>query len=219
MVILIFFMASAAFMGDEWFLRAAIPFEFGRGTATDRAADPLEIPPDRLEVVMETDGAGRTLVSFLEIAGGSIEQFERRVGAFPRSAETANLEVVIKAAPGVPYREVIRVHSALDRAGVVKIGVSVKQAPAPGGDRRIAGVADAVSVCTNTARFRSTCSGLPARAWRPERVTRRAAKPAWGSARRATQSRTSKTVPGRTISRLHRPARPGLARRDRPGGP
>ncbi|MBX3385597.1 MAG: biopolymer transporter ExbD [Phycisphaeraceae bacterium] len=132
MVILIFFMASAAFMGDEWFLRAAIPFEFGRGTATDRAADPLEIPPDRLEVVMETDGAGRTLVSFLEIAGGSIEQFERRVGAFPRSAETANLEVVIKAAPGVPYREVIRVHSALDRAGVVKIGVSVKQAPAPG---------------------------------------------------------------------------------------
>ncbi len=131
MVILIFFMVSAAFMGDEWFLRAAIPFEFGRGGSPDKANDPLELPPDRVEVVLETDGVGRTLVTFLNLSGASVEQFEERVNAFPRGPETANLEVVIKAAAAVPYRDVIRAHSALDRAGVVKVGVSVKQAPRP----------------------------------------------------------------------------------------
>ncbi len=132
MVILIFFMVSAAFMGDEWFLRAAIPFESGRGSSVLKPNDPLEIPPDRVEALLETDGQGGTLVTFLDVNAGSIEQFEERVRAFPRSVETAKLEVVIKAAAAVPYRDVIRAHSALDRAGVVKIGVSVKQATKPG---------------------------------------------------------------------------------------
>lgn len=129
MVILIFFMVSAAFMGDEWFLRAAIPFEAGRGSALDRPNDPMELPPDQVDVVLTTDGAGRTLVTFLSLNNASMEEFEARVAAFPRGPETAKLEVVIKPAAAVPYQDLIRAHSALERAGVVNLGVQVKQLP------------------------------------------------------------------------------------------
>lgn len=130
MVILIFFMASAAFMGDEWFLRAAIPFEAGRGSDVKKPNDPLALPPTRLDVVMDVDRAGRSIVTVLDLKEASVDTFLDRVSQFPRSKETADMEVVIRPTGAVPYRDVVRVHSACDAAGIVKVGISVKRATA-----------------------------------------------------------------------------------------
>ena len=89
MVILIFFMASAAFMGDEWFLRAAIPFEAGRGTALNKPNDPLALPPERLDVLMDVDRQGNTIVTVLDLQDAPMQQFLNRLAGFPRTAQTA----------------------------------------------------------------------------------------------------------------------------------
>ncbi len=125
MVILIFFMATAAFMGSEWFLKAAIPFEAGRGTNVNKPNDPLAIPLKPLEVLMDADQSGRTVVTFLELSRVSVEDFIARVSQFPQNQTTSELEVVIKPMPRVPYADVVRVHAACDAVGMYKVGITV----------------------------------------------------------------------------------------------
>jgi biopolymer transport protein ExbD len=133
MVILIFFMASAAFLGSEWFLRAAIPFEAGRGTNASKKSDPLEIPPLRLDVVLDVDPSGKTVVSFGELNRASIEDFQKRINAFPRDESTRKLEVLIRPSTKVPYRDVVRVHAACDEIGISKVGIGVARTGTGGG--------------------------------------------------------------------------------------
>lgn len=140
MVILIFFMASAAFLGSEWFLRAAIPFDAGRGTNTRKTSDPLEIPPLRLDIALDVNEAGATVVSFGELNRASMDEFVKRIEGFPRDDSTQKLEVLIRPSTRVPYRDIVRVHSACQAAGITKIGLSGARtsvapgtAPVPGG--------------------------------------------------------------------------------------
>lgn len=125
MVILIFFMSVAAFLGSEWFLRAAIPFQSGRGTAINRPNDPLAPPPTRMEVVLDVDPSGATIVSFLGQSRVSMEQFESQLGGFPKTDATRNIEVLIKPSPKVPYKDVVRAHAACDAAGIFKVGYGI----------------------------------------------------------------------------------------------
>lgn len=125
MVILIFFMASAAFLGSEWFLRAAIPTEQGKGGSPTRPADPLALSPQKLDIVMDVDASGNTVVSFLQISRGSVQQVIDRLASFPRDESTRKLEIVIKPTPGVPYRDVVAIHAACDAAGIDKVGIGV----------------------------------------------------------------------------------------------
>lgn len=133
MVILIFFMATAAFMGSEWYLKAAIPFEAGRGTSVNKPNDPLAIPLKPLEVMMDADAGGRTVINFLELQRVGVDEFIARISQFPRNQTTSELEVVIKPMPRVPYADVVRVHAACDAAGIYKVGITVprKTDPAP----------------------------------------------------------------------------------------
>jgi len=48
LVILIFFMASTAFIGPEWFLRAALPSD----QAADQGGADFSLPPARFEIVL-----------------------------------------------------------------------------------------------------------------------------------------------------------------------
>jgi len=124
MVILIFFMASAAFFGSEWFLRAAIPPEAGgRGAAAARR-DPLELPPMRLTVSLDVSD-GRVIATFIEINKGGLDEVVKRIEAMPPGPETEKIEVLVRATGPVPYRDVIRVHEALERAGIKKVGLGV----------------------------------------------------------------------------------------------
>jgi biopolymer transport protein ExbD len=123
MVILIFFMASAAFLGNEWFLRAALPMQAGKGNDPKKPNDALALPAVRLDVIMESEpGTGATLVSFLELKRVSIDRFRERVNALPDDEQTRSLEVVVRPAASVPYREVVRVYETFDAKSITKLG-------------------------------------------------------------------------------------------------
>jgi biopolymer transport protein ExbD len=130
MVILIFFMSFAAFMGNEWFLRAAIPFDAGRGTNASKPNDPLAPPPTRMDIVLDADAGGNTVVSFLGVSRVPMEEFEKRIAAFPKNdAATRNIEVVLRPTAKVPYADVVRAHAACDSVGIFKVGYGVTRQP------------------------------------------------------------------------------------------
>jgi biopolymer transport protein ExbD len=129
MVILIFFMASAAFLGSEWFLKAAIPFEAGRGTSAAKPNDPLELPPARVEVVLDADANGATTVTYLGNTKVPLESFLAWADKLPRDETTRKLEVVLKPTARVSYRDVVRAHAACDAAGIFKVGIGVSRSP------------------------------------------------------------------------------------------
>lgn len=126
MVILIFFMAGTALVGPEWVLRAAIPTE-GRGGA---AADPFELPPARFEVGLSVSG-GATVVNGLGLAGAPLDQAEAAIAALGADSAGANLIVTLRPAPDVPYRDVVRLHDACERAGITRVALSPPTPPHP----------------------------------------------------------------------------------------
>jgi biopolymer transport protein ExbD len=109
---------------------AAIPFDAGRGSNPTKPNDPLAPPPTRLEVVLDVDPNGQTVVSFLGQSRVSMEEFEKRIGQFPKSDATRNIEVLLRPSPKVPYAEVVRAHAACDAVGIYKVGYGVSRAPA-----------------------------------------------------------------------------------------
>lgn len=125
MVILIFFMASAAFLGSEWFLRAAIPFQSGRGKDPAKRNDPLALPVARFDAVLDVNESGATVVSFIELNRVPLAAFVERINALPRDEQTRQLEIIIRPTPRVPYQDVVTAHSACDAAGIEKVGIQV----------------------------------------------------------------------------------------------
>ncbi|MCC6321383.1 MAG: biopolymer transporter ExbD [Phycisphaerales bacterium] len=136
MVILIFFMASAAFLGNEWFLKAAIPFEAGRGRSPDKKNDPLALPPTRTDILLDVDAQGRTTVTLgTGLQRASIDEFLAYIERFRADKAAGEIEVVIRPSSKVPYADVVRVHAACDDVGIYKVGIGVARtagsAPAP----------------------------------------------------------------------------------------
>jgi biopolymer transport protein ExbD len=135
MVILIFFMASAAFLGNEWFLKAAIPFDAGRGKSPDKKNDPLALPPTRTDILLDIDQQGRTVVTLgAALQRASVEQFIAYIARFKSDKGAGDIEVVIRPSSKVPYPDVVRVHAACDDVGIYKVGIGVAKpatAPAP----------------------------------------------------------------------------------------
>lgn len=132
MVILIFFMASAAFLGSEWFLRAAIPFEAGRGRSTEKRNDPNALPPLRLDAVMDVNASGQTVVTFPGgLDNAPLDAFIARISQFKTDPNAGDIEIVIRPSALVPYADVVRAHAACDEAGIYKVGIGVVK-PAPG---------------------------------------------------------------------------------------
>lgn len=139
MVILIFFMASAAILGPEWFLKTSLP----RTTAAAPANESLLVRV-RIELVMDNglarakiDGGEPVAVSEVEAAldralARSAEAL-RQAGA--SGAETAdvsvptdaaiaaNVAVLVKAQDEVSYEELVRVHEMARALRIEKIGI------------------------------------------------------------------------------------------------
>ncbi|HYE02962.1 MAG TPA: biopolymer transporter ExbD [Phycisphaerales bacterium] len=125
MVILIFFMASAAFMGSDWFLQTALPTL--PGSTASRPRDPLELPPVHLNAALDVAEDGQTVVTFLELQRVPLERFLERMGRFPRGPETAAMQLLVTPTQRVPYRDVVRVHEAAEAAGIYKVQLGVSR--------------------------------------------------------------------------------------------
>lgn len=130
MVILIFFMASAAILGPEWFLKTNLP----RSVASAPADESLLVRV-RVELVMD-NGLARA-----KIDGGEPVEVSRVADALSRAMErsslaltqagkdasdasiAANVAVLVKAQDEVSYEELVRVHEMARAMRIEKIGI------------------------------------------------------------------------------------------------
>lgn len=119
LVILVFFMAATAFIGEEWFLRSAIEAKQEHPAA---ATDAFELPPVRLEIVLDR-GAVETLATGLGVERAPLATLPGRLAAFTRGTAVDQIEVMIRPAPEVPYEDVVRVHEACAAVGIEKIAL------------------------------------------------------------------------------------------------
>lgn len=130
MVILIFFMASAAILGPEWFLKTNLP-----RTTTTAPADESLLVRVRVELVME-NGVARAKVDggapaeVAKVDDALARAMERSALALTKAGKpatgaaiAANVAVLVKANDDVAYEELVRVHEMARARRIEKIGI------------------------------------------------------------------------------------------------
>ena len=119
LVILVFFMAGTAFIGDEWFLRSQVAPATSRGP---QAPDPFELPPTRLEIVLDA-GPGGTLGTGVGLELAPLEDVLGALRTFAAGSAVDEIEVIVRPGPTVPWEDVVRVHEVSAEVGVSKIAI------------------------------------------------------------------------------------------------
>jgi biopolymer transport protein ExbD len=117
MVILVFFMASAAVLGPEWFLRSSLPVV--RPAPAPSAEPPRET---RLEISLVRQG-GVTLVRTADSPDSPLSELLEVLAAGRARDSAAELSVLLYPDPDVPYQDLVTAHEACQRAGVAKVGM------------------------------------------------------------------------------------------------
>lgn len=118
MVILIFFMATAAIMGPEWILKTALP---GAKVRTQVAPDKLVplrlvVTPSGVTVISGTGEARRETPT-------TIEELPKVLAGLASQYGAENLAASFDASDAVAYDAVVRAHEACMRAGITRVGV------------------------------------------------------------------------------------------------
>lgn len=116
MVILVFFMASTAVLGPEWFLRSAIPQRRASATVSDSAGSA------RAEFVLAFE-SGRTLATGMGLTGAPLSEAVAIIGGLVEGRKPEDVSVVIRPGANVPYRDLVAMHEACQRAGITKVGM------------------------------------------------------------------------------------------------
>ena len=120
MVILIFFMASAAILGPEWFLKSTLPVMAGSASNTT--------PPRR--VVIELAGTDITIrVDQAQPLTATRETLATNLRAIAQSPG-AECIALIKPSAVTPYDLVVAAHEACAQAGLTRSGVAPPDAAA-----------------------------------------------------------------------------------------
>ncbi len=128
MVILIFFMASAALMGPEWLLRTALLSAKAAGSAA--LAD---LVPVLVSLEANTNASADNAVTVkLTVGLGNQRQtqevpislIEQTLAARAKLHGADKLAVSLSPSPIVSYESVVRVHEACAKAGITRVGVA-----------------------------------------------------------------------------------------------
>jgi len=117
LVILIFFMASAALLGPEWLLRTALADRETPG----ESADPFAIPAPVFVVRVSTDEAGRARIDGLGLAGATVEQLGLRLRALAGEVAPETPRLIIEPDDEARYESVVRVRDACAGVGSVAL--------------------------------------------------------------------------------------------------
>lgn len=116
MVILVFFMASAVFLGPEWFLRTAIP------VVKAGVAAPAPVEKKTLRIALDRDGDD-SRASVNGAATMTLAELQSMLEAQVKEHTAANLTIVVNPAPDAPYEGVVLVHEYCQRLGITRIGI------------------------------------------------------------------------------------------------
>ena len=119
LVILVFFMASAAFLGPEWLLPVGVPTL----AAPSDEPDPFALPTPRFEVRLRVVEGGRVLVSGLGLDRAPMDALAPRVRSLVRSVPADDLVVVLVPDDAVPYEVVVRARAICERAGARRVAL------------------------------------------------------------------------------------------------
>lgn len=128
MVILVFFMASAAVLGPDWFIRAALPIRAATAAITDDALIRVELSLDSGELGTTVrpaylgpvpSGLSLPAAEALPLAG-----LGPWLAELVRGAGAERLVVAITPSDAVPYQDVVAVHEACAAAGISKTGLA-----------------------------------------------------------------------------------------------
>ena len=132
MVILVFFMASSAVLGPEWFIKSALPV---RSAAAGAAAEVL-----RLEFTLRsapgasaapttpaapvTPTQSRTLVSGESLDGAPLAALAARLEQLAKDNAGREIAVLLKPDPRVPMQDLVFAHDVCNRLGIAKVGMT-----------------------------------------------------------------------------------------------
>ena len=122
MVILVFFMASTAVLGPEWFLRSALPVARAKIPTPPGTQGPR--PEIRAEFTLTQSGAAPTLVTGPGVENAPLESLLAKLQALAVENRPEDVAVVLHPGPTVPYMDLVRIHEVCQKLGIVKIGMA-----------------------------------------------------------------------------------------------
>jgi biopolymer transport protein ExbD len=126
MVILIFYMSAASFVGSEWFLRTALPKPGAAAgpSASDANKDnPFDLGAARFEITLSPGPGGATIVRGRGFEGVSLVDLPARLKELSQGTDEKDVVLIIRSEPDVPYGDVIKAHDAASAAGITQIGL------------------------------------------------------------------------------------------------
>jgi biopolymer transport protein ExbD len=115
MVILIFFMASAAILGPEWFIKSSLPVM--------AAPADSRTPPTRITVEVDVGGYALRIDQQPPRPVGESDLVEALAAA--RAAATGECIALVKPTTKAPYEKVILAQEACLRAGLPRSGLAL----------------------------------------------------------------------------------------------
>lgn len=121
MVILVFFMASAVFLGPEWFLRTALPI------IKPAAAVPTSPDKKTLRIYL-SNNEGQTRAT-IDDKPYTLQEVASLVDTEIKERTAANLTIVVVPTPDAPYEGVVLVHEFCQNKGITKIAIHEEDAP------------------------------------------------------------------------------------------
>lgn len=118
MVILIFFMASTAFLGPEWFLKSSLPVRAAGQASTDK-------PPTRLTFALSHNGGTQVMYKVDDESGVpmSMDQAHEALKGKIASGNADGMIVLVAPSADVPYDDVVKIHEWAAALGVSKVGI------------------------------------------------------------------------------------------------
>lgn len=137
MVILVFFMVSAAFVGPEWFITALLP-QPAQSTPSEQTNPQGQgnVPPPspstqplRLTFTLQySAAAGATLFTGEGLTDAPFDQYETKLTdltkGLPKDELASKLEMLLEPQANVPTRDVVRAHELATKLGIVRVGYS-----------------------------------------------------------------------------------------------
>lgn len=131
MVILVFFMASSAVLGPEWFIKSALPVRSANaGTATDA----LRLEFTLRSVPIDGDGAStagaparastRTMVTGESLTDAPLSALAARLEQLAKDNAGREIAVLLKPDARVPMQDLVFAHDACNRLGIAKVGMT-----------------------------------------------------------------------------------------------